>query len=133
MRTGLSIAAIALSFSISVAAAAISILGITYKTEIAPVVHVQMTAPQNPVAYWSREENQEELKSIEVEHNASKQKWLDANPPVHDLFDEDRTYDTAYVIEYLKENKISGHCALVWRPDVVCAENGRIIFPTSRE
>lgn len=92
-----------------------------------------MPPRENATPYWDRPENQEELKKIEADHEASKKKWLDENPPVRRLFDEDRISDTAYVIEYLKENKIGGHCALVWLPDVVCTDRDSITFPTSRE
>src|SRR3990167_5107165 len=70
--------------------------------------------------YWDRPENLAEKEKIHAEFEANKAKWLAENPPVKRLFDGNKIYDNNYVIEYLKENKIGGHCALVWRPDVVC-------------
>lgn len=82
----------------------------------------------------SEQELQEEAdreKQAGIEYMAVRKKWLDENPPVREFFDEGRIYNTDYVIQYLKENKIGGHCALVWRIEVVCADFGGVIkFPT---
>jgi hypothetical protein len=76
---------------------------------------------------------QEEIDKYNYEK--SKADWLKANPAVKELFNEDKKNDTEYVIEYLKKNPIAGDCALVWRPDVVCASvsGASISFPTNRE
>ena len=66
-------------------------------------------------------------------YDEARVKWLKENPPVDVLYVEKNGYNTEYVINYLKRNKISGHCALVWRPDVVCMEGFHIVFPSSRE
>lgn len=81
----------------------------------------------------SQEEKQKREADAKAQWEESKAKWLAENPPVKTLFPEGKEYDTAYVIQYLKENKIAGHCALVWRIDVVCADGARIMFPRSRE
>lgn len=78
-----------------------------------------------------REEVKRQLEAKEA-HDKSKADWLAKHPPVVELFDEKRIYDTEYVIKYLQKNPISGHCALVWIGDVVCVDSDAIRFPTER-
>lgn len=105
-----------------------------YKDKQDPKIEIkEIIKEESAIPYWDREENQDELKRIGLEYEANKAKWLAENPPVKELFNEDKIYDTDYVIQYLKENKIGGHCALVWRADVVCVDTGSIRFPTNRE
>lgn len=80
----------------------------------------------------------EEKEAKELYENA-RDNWLAAYPPVTRLFDREMIHNTDYVVQYLKENPISGDCPLVWRSDVVCVEfsySGRnvdtISFPTER-
>ena len=75
-------------------------------------------------------DKKDNLDQAEREYYEQKEKWLAENPTVKEMFDNKRIYDTEYVIQYLTKNKIGGHCALVYRKNVVCAEfNGRIKFP----
>lgn len=79
-----------------------------------------------------QKEADEEAARIAYENSVAD--WLAKNPPVKELFDMKRLHDTAYVIQYLKDNPIAGQCAMIFRTDVVCTDLGRavIFFPTSR-
>lgn len=102
-------------------------------------MHEQAIAPPDPVFLKDTSaEYQAEVATAWEEarrlHEENEKKWLAKNPPVKKLFDADQGYDTAYVIQYLKENPIAGDCALVSIPDVVCTDFGeRVVFPTSRK
>ena len=99
------------------------------------VVYITKEQPRTTATtpYWDRPENQAEKQRIGREHEEARLLWLAENPPVEELFNVAMMYNTEYVIQYLRENKIAGHCALIWRPDVVCADFGSLRFPTSRD
>ena len=65
-------------------------------------------------------------------HQAYKEKWLAENPSVDYLFDTEKRTDVAYVLDYISRNGISGDCALIWREDVICTMQNKLVFPTTR-
>lgn len=88
---------------------------------------------QNRKAKENAKKNAEAEREVtRKQYEESKRKWLRENPPVDVLFDLDRIYDEEYVIDYIKRNGITGHCALVWRSDVICVDWDVLTFPTER-
>ena len=77
-------------------------------------------------------DREKESEKMRIQFEENKRRWLENNPPVEVLFDEDRIGDTDYIIQYLKDNPVVGSCALVWIKDVVCEDWGKLVFPTER-
>lgn len=81
------------------------------------------------------EEYRVETEKRRLEYEASRLKWLKDHPPVDELWDDSQK-DLEYTINYIRENWYHGDCALVWRSDVVCWNDGFIgvslVFPTKR-
>lgn len=67
---------------------------------------------------------------LQHKEEQNREEWLKKHPPVKHMFDTSKQYDTSYVIGYLYDNDIAGHCGLAYRKDVVCiVEDGLIRFP----
>jgi len=102
------------------------------KQEEVKTITAEVIKEVEKVNYKDTEEYKIEDVRMRKEHEEAKAKWLRDNPPVKELFLEGKMYDNEYIIEYLKENRIAGDCALTWIRDVVCVDSGKLRFPKER-